>query len=120
MVDFCSTPGAVVLDDEVDLIIQQIDILFDTREGEVLGERDFGVRFDTYLWNPNIGSGMIESEVKSYIERNVELFGWDVSVKVEFLLGTEHDILLMQVSFHKDSDVYSKLYKVSHGAIEYM
>ena len=120
MIDFCSTPGAVVLDNEVDLIIQQIDILFDTRPGEVLGQYDFGTRFDTYLFNPNIGSHMIESEVTGFINNNVELFGWAVEVTVEFLMGTHHDIMLMQISFSKEADTYTKLYKVSHGAVDYM
>lgn len=120
MIDFCSTPGAVVLDGEVDLIIQQIDILFDTRPGEVLGQYEFGAKFDNYLFNPNIGSHMIESEVTNLITSNVELFGWKVDVKVEFLVGTQHDIMIMQVAFRKDTDVYSKLYKVSHGSIDYM
>lgn len=120
MIDFCSTPGAVVLDGEVDLIIQQIDVLFDTRQGEVLGQYDFGTKFDTYLFNPNIGSHMIENEVKNYILDNVELFNWSIEVKVEFLAGTEHDIMLMQVSFYNGSDTYSKLYKVTHGSVDYL
>lgn len=120
MIDFCSVQGAVVLDNEVDLIIQQIEMLFDTRPGEVLGQYDFGVSFDTYLFNPNIGSHMVENEVTNYITSNVELFGWSVDVKVEFLVGTQHDIMIMQVSFHKNTDVYTKLYKVSEGSIEYM
>lgn len=120
MIDFCSTLDAVVLDGDVDLIIQQIEMLFDTRCGNVLGDYDFGTRFDTYLFNPNIGNHMVESEVKRYIEENVELFGWSVEVSVEFLAGTQHDIMLMKVTFGKESESYSKIYKVSQGAVDYI
>lgn len=120
MIDFCSVPGAVILDNDVDLIIQQIEMLFDTRCGDVLGDYDFGTRFDTYLFNPNIGNHMVENEVTNYIEQNVELFGWQVSVQVEFLAGTQHDIMLMKVIFSKDSESYSKLYKVSQGSVDYI
>ena len=120
MIDFCSVPGAVILDNDVDLIIQQIEMLFDTRCGDVLGDYDFGTRFDTYLFNPNIGNHMVENEVTSYIEKNVELFGWTVKVEVEFLAGTQHDIMLMKVIFSKDSESYSKIYKVSQGSVDYI
>jgi phage baseplate assembly protein W len=120
MIDFCDTTGAVILDQEVDLIIQQIEILFDTRNGDVLGEYDYGTRFDTYLFNPNIGNRTIESEVKSYIMQNVELFGWTLDISVEFLAGTQNDILLMKIEFSKNSDVYYKIYKVSQGSVDYI
>lgn len=120
MIDFCSTLDAVTLDQDVDLIIQQIEMLFDTRCGDVLGSYDFGTRFDTYLFNPNIGNHMVESEVQRYIEDNVELFGWIVSVNVEFIAGTQNDIMLMKVTFSKDTESYSKIYKVSQGAINYI
>ena len=103
MIDFCDTTDAVILDQDVDLIMQQIEILFDTRNGDVLGEYDYGTRFDTYLFNPNIGNRTIEREVEDYITRNVELFGWQVTIEVEFLVGTQNDIMLMKVTFSKDA-----------------
>lgn len=120
MIDFCSTLDAVVLDQDVDLIIQQIEMLFDTRCGDVLGAYDFGTRFDTYLFNPNIGNQTIENEVTRYIENNVELFGWMVTVNVEFLVGTQHDIMLLKVTFSKETESYSKIYRVSQGAVDYI
>lgn len=120
MIDFCNTDGAVVLEDEVDLIMQQIEILFDTRNGDVIGAYDFGTRFDTYLFNTNIGNQMIEGEVESYIRQNVELFGWDVKVKVSFLMGTQNDIMLMDVMFYNNSTSYTKTYKLEQGAVAYL
>lgn len=120
MIDFCSTNDAVILNQEVDLIIQQIEILFDTRNGDVLGEYDFGTRFDIYLFNSNIGNQTIETEVSNYIRQNVNLFGWQVDVAVEFLIGTQNDIMLMKVTFSKETESYSKIYKVSQGAVDYI
>ncbi len=120
MIDFCDTTDAVILNQDVDLIMQQIEILFDTRNGDVLGEYDYGTRFDTYLFNPNIGNRTIEREVEDYITRNVELFGWQVTIEVDFLVGTQNDIMLMKVTFSKDTDAYSKVYKVSQGVVVYI
>lgn len=120
MIDFCSTLDAVVLDQDVDLIIQQIEMLFDTRCGHVLGAYEFGTRFDTYLFNPNIGNRMVEDEVKRYIDENVELFGWETTVNVEFLMGTQHDIMIIRVTFSKESELYTKIYKVTQGSVDYI
>lgn len=120
MIDFCDTTDAVILDQEVDLIMQQIEILFDTRNGDVIGEYNYGTRFDTYLFDPNIGNKTIEKEVENYINKNVELFGWKVDVDVEFLMGTQNDIMLLKVTFSKNADSYSKVYKVSQGAVAYI
>lgn len=119
MIDFDSQDGAVVLDQEVDLIMQQIEIALDTRNGEILGNYNYGTRLDVYLFNPNIGNKTIEDAVYDYIINNVELFGWQVDVKVEFLLGTNNDIMLLGITFSKDTDKYSKVYRVTEGAVEY-
>lgn len=120
MIDFCNTDGAVVLEDDVDLIMQQIEILFDTRNGDVLGAYDFGTKFDTYLFNTNIGNLMIETEVENYIRQNVELFGWDIKVNVSFLMGTQNDIMLMDVIFYNDKVSYTKSYKLDQGAVDHL
>lgn len=120
MIDFCTTEGAVTLNQEVDLIMQQIEVLFDTHPGDVIGYHDFGTEMSSYLFNPNIGNKLVESEVTRYIEQNVELFGWQLKVTVEFLAGTQNDILLLKVSFYKESDIYTRIYKVSKGAVDYL
>jgi len=120
MIDFCNTQDAVVLEQDVDLIMQQIEILFDTRPGEVIGENTFGTKLDTYLFNPNIGNSMVETELTDYIRQNVELFDWDINVSVDFLVGTQHDIMLLKVSFYKNGEIYTKQYKVSQGSIDYL
>jgi phage baseplate assembly protein W len=84
MVDFSSIPNFVTFESDIDIIMQQIEILFDTRNGEVLGSYDFGTRFDTYLYNPNIGNQTVAQEVQQYIISNVELFNWNVNVDVQF------------------------------------
>ena len=119
MIDFDSQEGAVVLDNEVDLIMQQVEILLDTRNGEVIGDYGYGTRLDVYLYNPNIGNKTVEDAIYSYITSNVELFGWQLEVDVEFLVGTHNDIMLVQISFSKNTDVYSKVYKVTEGSVEY-
>ena len=53
MVDFSlyKKSGKSVINAEVDLLIQQIDLLFDTTPTEVLGSEEFGTQYDKYLYN---------------------------------------------------------------------
>ena len=120
MVDFSIIEGDIIYDQEADLIMQQIEILLDTRNGEVLGDYKFGTRFDVYLYNPNIGNTTIENDVRNYIIGNVELFDWQVDVHAEFLAGSLNDILLLTIELHDPSgSSYHKTYKVTQGAVEY-
>lgn len=113
MIDICRTTDAVVLDYEVDLIIQQIDILFDTTPGEVLGDMRYGSDYERFLHELNIGSSMIADYVRRSIYNNVDLFGWTLDVEVQFALGTMGDIMFIGIMFSKDGDNYSHVYKVT-------
>ena len=51
MIDFNLNKGKAILNNDVDLILQQIDMLFDTTPNEVLGFEDYGTKYDYYLYN---------------------------------------------------------------------
>ena len=119
MNDFDSQEGAITLDQDVDLIMQQVEIALDTRNGEILGNYEYGTRLDVYLYNPNIGNQTIEDAIYDYLTSNIELFGWQLDVKVEFMVGTNNDIMLLQITFSKNADSYSKIYKVTEGSVEF-
>lgn len=119
MVDFSCVDGSVVFTEDVDIILQQIDVLLDTRRGEILGNYEHGTELSKYLFDPNIGPAAIEDEMRSYISENVEMFGWGFDVKVEFLMGTLNDIILLNVAIYNDKETYTKTYKVSEGPVEY-
>ena len=54
MKDFHLNKGVPILDRNIDLLLQQIDMLFDTNPREVLGDLTYGTRYDKYLYNLNI------------------------------------------------------------------
>ena len=114
MRDFCRTDDAIILDQEADLIIQQIDILFDTVPGEVIGSPGYGANFERFLYELNVGSYAAAEYIKNVIENNVDLMGWNVDVEVRFMVGTINDIMLVGVQFSKDNVSYSHVYKVTN------
>ena len=80
-----SLTNEVFLDDEVDLALQELDILFNTEPTEMLGDPNYGVFFEQFLWDLNPRS----SELKEYITKKIEdntyyVKQFDYEVTVEF------------------------------------
>ena len=62
MIDFSLT-GEPILNNDIALVLQQIDILFDTIPTEVLGYEDFGTKYHKFLFDLNISNEAIKYTV---------------------------------------------------------
>lgn len=114
MVDFClyKKGGNSVLNSEVDLLIQQIDILFDTTPTEVLGDENFGTRYDSYLYDTRLSADNLRRIIEADIAE-INLMGWSYNVEVHLLQGTEQDIALINIVFSKGLESVQKTYKIT-------
>jgi hypothetical protein len=104
--------GKPTLNYEVDLLLQQVDILFDTTPTEVLGDEDFGTNYDKHLYNTKLSA----SNLKAIVEQDLmklNLMGWSFDVEVHLLQGTEQDIAIIQITFTKGVEAVQKTYKIS-------
>lgn len=117
MVDLCTTNDAVVLENDIDLVLQQIEVLFDTDPGDVIGAPRFGIKFDNYLYETSLGNHTVAAQISNMISSNVDLMGWQVQVDVDFLAGSDNDILMFRVMIYNEVDTYSKIYKVTQGDV---
>lgn len=111
MIDFNLDEGSPVKSRDIDLIIQQIDILFDTIPDEVLGE-DFGTRYDLYLYKLRLSTNELKNQVLSDIN-SLQLFDFIPKVEVYLLQGTEQDIALIQITLTREMEEYEKIYKIT-------
>jgi len=113
MVDFCLTDegGKSVINSETDLLIQQVDMLFDSTPSEVLGEESYGTTYDSYLYDTRISAANLQSIVESDL-RSLNLMGWSFKVEVYLLRGTEQDIAIIDIHFAKGYEQFSKTYKI--------
>ena len=111
MKDFVLEGNTVLISDEVELIIQQIDMLFDTLEDEVFGE-DYGSNFYDLLWDMKMSNSDVTNYTKSLIYANVKLFGWKLDVDTQFLQGTQNDIILITIKLSNYGTAFEKTYKV--------
>lgn len=112
MIDYSINKNKSFINNDIELIKQQIDILFDTTPGEVLGQETFGTQYDKYLYNLKISNEGLRSEVLSDLN-SLELFGFHPEVDVYLLQGTEQDIALIDIKLSRDGEKYEKIYKIS-------
>ena len=114
MVDFClyNKGGLSSINSEVDLLIQQIDILFDTTPTEVLGDESFGTKYDAYLYDNRLSAENLKSIISADIQQ-INLMGWNYMVDVYLLQGTEQDIAIINITFKKGFETVQKTYKIS-------
>lgn len=111
MIDFNLDFNEPIKYDDVDLILQQVDILFDTSRGEVLGNISYGTNYSDFLYNLQSSN----DDIKYTISRDLstlELFGYTYDVNVDILQGSENDIIIVKISFQRDSDYFDKIYKI--------
>lgn len=114
MVDFSmyQKSGSATLNLEVDLLIQQVDILFDTTPTEVLGDERFGTRYDDYLYDTRLSADNLKTIVEQDLSE-INLMGWNYDVEVYLLQGTEQDIAIINITFTKGIETVQKTYKIS-------
>ena len=111
MIDF-DLKGAPILNNDISLVLQQIDILFDTIPTEVLGDVNYGTKYHKFLFDLNISNEYIKHTVLSDLN-SLELLGFAPNVEVHLLQGTEHDIVLVEIELVRDEEYYQKVYKIN-------
>lgn len=111
MIDF-DLNNQPILNDDISLIIQQIDILFDTKPKEVFGDERFGTNYDKYLFDLKISNQAIKYSILNDLN-SLDLFGFVPDVEVHLLQGTEHDIALIEINLSRDDEYYQRVYKIN-------
>lgn len=110
--DFNINQGKSLITNDVELLLQQIDILFDTCPREVLGSPEFGTEYDRYLYDMHVTNDSLKEKILSDIS-SLDLYGFIPTVEVYMFQGTERDIALIDVTLTKDYNTYRKTYKIS-------
>lgn len=112
MVDLSLDTDSVLKKTDLDNVIQQIELLFDTNPFELVGETTYGSDFEKFLWNLTASNYDIANYIRTKIMNNVDLLGFSVDVAVGLLEGTENDIILADITISRDGYEYTKTYKI--------
>lgn len=111
MVDFNLNPGPPLINDDLKCIRQQVDILFGTRPGDLLGDINYGTEYDHYLYDLKL-SGYELSERMIDDLYSLDLLGWSPNVETKLLMGTEQDIALIEVELVKGGQTSKQIYRI--------
>lgn len=111
MIDINLAEGNPTINSDVDLIIQQIDLLFDTAPKEVQGTPGYGTRYEDFLFNLSMSNAAIAYQVQSDLA-SLNLFGFVPSVDVTILNGTLNDIVLVTIVLERGQEYYEKTYEL--------
>lgn len=103
--------GRLFLSDPLDCAIQELDMLFSTENTELIGDPNFGVNFDQFLWQ-TVPS---PSQVESYIREKIVMYTFfcrqlEMSIDVSTIQGTIHDIYLVKIHIVYDDKERTKTY----------
>lgn len=118
MIDFCLNKEIAQISNNIDCVLQQLEIFMDTYKDELLGET-CGNDFDKFLFDTSAGNHYTTEYIESSIKGNVDLLGWELEVGIDFMMGTQNDILIIYLTLYNQSgDSYTKAYKMTEGSID--
>ncbi len=89
----------------LDLFLQEIDILFDTEQGQIFGQRSFGYQLEQLIWKTGLSEDSIESLATAQIKENCfseKEFNWTLTVQI--MKGSSKDIGVIDLSIRNRSD----------------
>lgn len=112
MVDFNLNEGDPTINDDVECLIQQIDILFDTTPGDLIGDLGYGTDYERFLYDLKISPATLEEQMLQDLY-SLDLMGFDPTINVYLMQGSERDIAVIDVHLKRNSEQYSKTYKIT-------
>lgn len=98
MRDFNLQRGTPTISADHEILKQEIDLLFSTRRGDLMGEDDYGTDYSSFLFELQTSAESLKAMMESDINSLDELFGYTPKVTVTLHQGTQRDIALVEVS----------------------
>lgn len=109
MIDFNLNEGEPTINDDVACLIQQINILFDTSYGDLIGDTQYGTDYEQFLYELKLSPEQLAEEIKQDLY-SLDLLGFEPHIKVYLMQGSERDIALIQVDLVRPGESYTQSY----------
>lgn len=106
--DLANIKEKTIVDNVFDYVTQQIELLFDTKRGDVIGDFSFGTNYEEFIWDTNLPNSAITAQITSDINSYIDLAGATFDVKTDVIYGTENDIILVTINVYFD-DYYKQI-----------
>jgi hypothetical protein len=93
-------PTEIEVIDSLENFLQQLEMILTTPKGSLLGDPDFGVSLDSYLWTTTTGAGVIKQDIINQVIKyvNFDEFGSiPYDIQVSFLKGEVWDTIIVDI-----------------------
>jgi phage baseplate assembly protein W len=90
----------IEITDRLELLLQEVEMILTTSKGSVLGDPDFGLSLDSYIWSTSKGSSHIKQDAENQINKyisNDALRGIALDIEVNFIKGEIWDSIILDV-----------------------
>lgn len=114
MIDFNTSEklsNDLIISNDLLLVLQQIDLLFNTDINDVLGDDSFGSNYDRYLYTLGMSNVALEHKILSDINKLI-LFDFKPSVTVNIVEGTYRDIAFIDITLTGNYEEFNKTYVI--------
>lgn len=92
-------PEEIEVFDNLEIFLQQIDMVITTPKGSLLGDPDFGVGLEKYVWT-NVSSKKIEQDIEDQIVKYIHidlLQSIKYSIEASFVQGEIYDSIIVDI-----------------------
>ena len=90
---------SIIVDTTLQVIVNKIEMVLFTNQGDFIGDVNFGANLSYYLWETNVSSdyiqGVIQQQFNTYIP---ELSTYNPIINLQMMEGTLSDILVVNIT----------------------
>lgn len=101
----------IIIRNDLEFVLQQIDLLFNTDIYDVLGDTSYGSNYDKYLYTVGMSNAALETKILKDLN-NLDLRGYRVGVDVIIVEGTVRDIAFIDITISGDYEEHKKTYVI--------
>ncbi len=102
----------VFITSKLDEAVQELDMIFNTTNGELIGFPQYGTDFEQFLWQLNDSSSKIQSYVYEKIRDTFFLRDMAVNVNVETIEGEMRRIYVLHIEVSDGTNTQNRTYQL--------
>lgn len=102
----------VFITTKLDEAVQELDMIFNTSNGELIGYPQYGTDFEQFLWQMNDSSSKIQTYVYEKIKDTLFLRDMMTDINVETLEGEMRRIYVLHITVSDGTQSQNRTYQL--------
>ena len=102
----------VFITSKLDEAVQELDMIFNTTNGELIGYSSFGTTFEQFLWQINDASNMLQTYIYDKIKDSFFLRDMLTEVNVTTMEGEMRRIYVVKISVSDGTNTQNRTYQL--------